>query len=56
MAKRKLIKLKKQTGTRKSVKADKRTKALLPGKKRAKSGKIYTETRKNRTDRIGKRL
>ena len=56
MAKRKLIKLKKQTGTRKSVKADRRIKARPPGIKIAKSGRKYTETRKNRTDKRGKRL
>ena len=56
MAKRKLIKLKKQTGTRKSVKADRRIKARPPGIKIAKNGRKYTETRKNRTDKRGKRL
>ena len=56
MAKRRLIKLKKQTGTRKSIKSDRRIKARPPGKKVAKSGKVYTETRRNRTDKRGKRL
>ena len=43
----------KQTGTRKSVKADKRVKALPPGRRVSKTGKRYTETRRNRSDRVG---
>lgn len=43
---------KKQTGD--SVdKYDKLIKALPPGKRRSKSGKIYYETRKNRSDKPG---
>ena len=45
-----------QTGKRKSVSADRKRKAMLPGRRRAKSGKKYTETRRNRTDRAGSRL
>ena len=47
---------KRQTGTRKSVKADKRKKALAPGKRRSSTGKIYYERRRNRSDRPGSRL
>jgi hypothetical protein len=39
-----------QIGRRKSLKADKRRKALPPGKRRSKSGKIYYERRRNRSD------
>ena len=46
----------KQTGTRKSKRLDKMQKAKVPGKRRSKSGKRYTETRKNRTDKKGTRL
>lgn len=42
-----------QTGTRKSLKADKRIKAKPPGKRKSKSGKAYTERRKNRSDKRG---
>lgn len=36
-----------------NVYEDKKRKALLPGKRMSKDGKIYWETRKNRTDRKG---
>lgn len=39
-----------QTGKRKSLRIDRKRKALPPGKRRSKSGKIYWETRRNRTD------
>jgi hypothetical protein len=39
-----------QTGKRKSLKADRARKALSPGKRISKSGKIYWETRRNRSD------
>jgi hypothetical protein len=51
--KRRVIKVMKQTGKKSNRKADGRFKALPPGKRRSKTGKIYTETRKNRTDVIG---
>lgn len=44
----------KQTGKRKSVKADKRVKALRSGRRVSKSGKKYTETRRNRSDLKGR--
>ena len=46
----------KQTGKRKSIKADRRRKAKAPGPRRSKSGRKYTETRRNRSDRRGSRL
>jgi hypothetical protein len=39
-----------QTGERKSIKADAKRRALPPGKRVSKSGKIYYEYRKNRSD------
>ncbi|MDD3071778.1 MAG: hypothetical protein PHX88_11360, partial [Methanoculleus horonobensis] len=39
----------KQTGTSSTVR-DKKRKAMQPGKRRSASGRIYTETRKNRSD------
>lgn len=46
----------KQTGTRKSAIADRKRKAKAPGVRVSKSGKKYTETRKNRSDISGSRL
>lgn len=45
-----------QTGKIKNLKEDKLRKAKLPGKRKSKSGKIYYEYRKNRSDRMGKRI
>lgn len=39
-----------QTGSRKSIKADKGRKARKPGYRKSKSGKKYYEARKNRSD------
>ena len=44
-----------QTGKIKDIKEDKKRKAKLPGKRKSKSGKIYYEYRKNRSDRAGTR-
>ena len=41
---------KRQTGKSKSIERDKKLKALPPGKRRSKSGKIYYEYRQNRSD------
>ncbi|RLE42418.1 hypothetical protein DRJ16_04850 [Candidatus Woesearchaeota archaeon] len=41
---------KRQTGKSKSVERDKKLKALPPGKRRSRSGKIYYEYRQNRSD------
>ena len=45
----KLIKRLKQHG-KSNIKADKKRKALPPGRRVSKTGKKYTETRKNRSD------
>jgi len=42
--------VKRQTGERKSLRLDRLRKALPPGKRRSKSGKIYYEYRRNRSD------
>ena len=46
----------KQTGKRVSVVRDKGRGALLAGKRISNSGKIYWETRKNRTDAANSKL
>jgi len=45
-----------QVGVRKSIKADKRYKALRPGKRVSVNGNEYWETRRNRSDLKGKRI
>ena len=52
----KTIKVLKQTGNRKSVVRDMGRKALLPGQRISKTGKVYWETRKNRSDQANKKL
>jgi len=47
---------KKQIGHVKSIKADRRRKALTPGKRISRNGKIYYERRKNRSDKKGSRI
>jgi len=44
----------KQTGKRISLKLDNARKAKPVGKRKSKSGKVYTETRRNRSDVKGK--
>jgi len=44
-----------QVGTT-NIKRDIVRKALAPGKRISKSGKIYWETRKNRSDAVGKKI
>jgi hypothetical protein len=36
--------------TKKAVKADKKKKAMAPGRRRSRTGRLYTETRANRAD------
>lgn len=50
------IKVLKQTGKRDSILRDRGRPAKLPGKRISKNGKIYWETRKNRSDKFGKRI
>lgn len=45
-----------QTGTRKSLKRDAGRMAKLPGKRISKTGKVYWETRKNRSDALMKNI
>lgn len=51
-----ILKVLNQTGMRKNLKRDKSRKALTPGKRVSKTGKIYWETRKNRSDAPGKNI
>ncbi|HQP71636.1 MAG TPA: hypothetical protein PLP90_03090, partial [Methanoculleus sp.] len=44
-----------QTG-RSNLTRDRQRKAMLPGKRRSASGRIYYETRKNRSDLRGSRV
>jgi len=52
---RKNIKVLKQTG-RTTPSIDAKRKALAAGKRISKTGKIYWETRKNRSDEVGKNI
>ena len=45
-----------QRGTVKSLVRDRGRKALLPGKRVSRSGKVYWETRKNRSDALNKKV
>jgi len=45
-----------QTGVRKSVKRDKALDALPPGKRVSRTGRVYYEYRRNRSDMPGKRI
>ena len=45
-----------QTGKRLSLKRDRSRKALPPGKRISKSGRIYYEYKRNRSDKKGKRI
>jgi len=44
----------KQSGTVKNLQQDSQRSARMPGKRISKSGKVYWETRKNRSDAVGK--
>jgi len=46
----------KQTGMIKSSKGDAGRRALPPGKRISRTGKIYWETRANRSDKVGSNL
>jgi hypothetical protein len=45
-----------QTGKRKSLKADRKRSAKPVGMRKSKSGRWYSETRRNRSDLKGKRI
>ncbi len=53
---KKEVKILKQTGKRISITRDKGRMAKLPGKRVSKRGKIYWETRKNRSDNLASNL
>jgi hypothetical protein len=55
-AKTKILRVLGQSGYRKSIRKDRQLKATLPSKRKSKTGKIYWETRRNRTDKKGSRL
>jgi len=46
--------VKRQSGSRKSIRADRLRKALKPGKRISRFGRIYWETRRNRSDLRGR--
>jgi len=52
----KILRVLQQTGKRKSVMRDLGRSARLPGKRVSESGKVYWETRKNRSDTANKKL
>jgi len=47
--------VKRQTGSRKSIRLDRLRRALPPGKRISRSGIVYWETRRNRSDLPGRR-
>jgi len=53
---KKILRILKQTGTRVSVPRDRGRSASLPGKRLSTTGKTYWETRKNRSDDLGKKI
>ena len=50
------LKILKQTGSRVSSVRDRGRSAMLPGKRVSRTGHVYWETRKNRTDDLGKKV
>ena len=52
---RRILKILRQTGVRKSINRDLGRIANPPGKRVSKNGKVYWETRKNRTDVLNER-
>ncbi len=51
-----VVKVLPQTGKRKSVEKDRKKKALAPGRRISKTGRKYTETRRNRSDKRKRRI
>ena len=45
-----VLKVLKQTGKRKSLKKDRQRLAMKSGKRKSKTGRVYYETRRNRSD------
>ena len=54
-SKRRLIKRSKTQTGKTTIKIDRKRKALAPGKRRSATGKTYTETRRNRSDKNRKK-
>jgi len=52
----KIIKVLKQQGKAESIARDLGRSARLPGKRTSKTGKVYWETRVNRSDAAGKKI
>lgn len=52
---RRNVKVLDQTG-KTQIKADSKREALAPGKRISKAGNVYWETRRNRSDKIGKKV
>jgi hypothetical protein len=48
--------IRRQTGRRKSLKLDRKRKALPPGKRISRTGRVYWETRRNRSDLPGREI
>ena len=55
-AARKALRILKQTGKKTDVVRDTARKALLAGKRVSRTGHVYWETRRNRSDALGKRV
>lgn len=53
---KKILRILNQTGKRKSLARDKGRLSQLPGKRISNAGNEYWETRKNRSDQLGKRV
>ena len=53
---KRILRILKQTGKRVSLTRDRGRKASLPGKRISSSGSSYWETRKNRSDNLGKNI
>jgi len=51
-----IVKVLKQTGKIPNIPRDVSRKARLPGKRISRSGEVYWETRKNRSDAPGKKI
>jgi len=55
-AKPKVLKITQHRRGKTNIKYDEKKKALPPGKRQSKSGKVYYENRRNRSDKVGSRI
>ena len=53
---RKVLKARKTQTGKSNEKVDKKRKAMTPGKRQSASGRVYYESRKNRSDKSGSRI